>query len=186
MTEREKMLAGELYHADSDPELIQMRLDCKELCYNFNQLRPSQREEQTKLMRRLLGRTGERFHINAPFWCDYGVNIEIGENFYSNHGLTILDCAKVVFGDNVFIGPGCGFYTAGHPLDAQRRNQGLEYAKPILVGDNVWFGGGVHVMPGVTIGANCVIAGGSVVTRNIPERVVAAGNPCRPLRSVAP
>jgi len=127
---------------------------------------------------------GESFCITAPFWCDYGYNIEIGENFYTNHNCVILDGAKVKFGDNVFVAPNCGFYTAGHPIDFQRRNAGLEYAYPITVGDNVWFGGGVQVMPGVTIGSNVVIASGSVVNRDIPDNVVAAGNPCRVVRPI--
>ena len=135
-------------------------------------------------MRKILGNTGASFCILAPFWCDYGYNIEIGENFFANHNCIILDCAKVTFGDNVFIAPNCGFYTAGHPIDAERRNQGLEYARPIKVGDDVWFGGGVQVMPGVTIGSNTVIGSGSVVTKDIPSGVVAAGNPCRVIRPI--
>ncbi len=122
--------------------------------------------------------------IEPSFYCDYGYNIEIGENFYSNHNLVILDGGKVAFGDNVFIAPNCGFYTAGHPLDVKQRNRGLEYAYPIKVGNNVWIGGNVSVMPGVTIGDNTVIGGGSVVTKNIPSGVVAVGNPCRVLREI--
>ena len=108
----------------------------------------------------------------------------MGDNFYSNHNLVILDCAEVIFGDNVFIGPNCGFYTAGHPLDYKARNYGLEYAKPIKVGNNVWIGGNVCVMPGVTIGDNVVIGGGSVVTKDIPSGVVAVGNPCKPVKEI--
>lgn len=126
----------------------------------------------------------ENYWIEQPFWCDYGYNIEIGENFYSNHNLTILDGNKVKFGDNVFIGPNCSFYTAGHPLDTQRRNQGLEYAKPIIIGNNVWLGGNVCVLPGVTIGDNVVIGAGSVVTKDIPSNVVAAGNPCKIIKNL--
>lgn len=184
MTEKEKMLAGLIYDANNDPDLIRERAACKDLCWEFNQLRPSQTEEQTALLRRLLGKTGERFCICAPFWCDYGYNIEVGENFFANHNCVILDGAKVVFGNNVFIAPDCGFYTAGHPVDAERRNAGLEYAWPITVGDDVWIGGGIQVMPGVTIGSHVVIGGGSVVTRDIPSGVVAVGNPCRVLRPI--
>ena len=120
--------------------------------------------------------------IQPTFWCDYGYNIEIGENFYANHNCVILDDAKVVFGDNVFLAPNCTFATAGHPLDIQQRNQGLEYAYPITVGDNVWIGAGVTVLPGVTIGAGSVIGAGSLVNRDIPAGVLAAGNPCRVIR----
>ena len=184
MTEKEKMLAGILYDANYDEALLQERIACKELCYDYNLLRPSQTEQQDTQMRKILGKTGASFCILAPFWCDYGYNIEIGENFFANHNCIILDCAKVTFGDNVFIAPNCGFYTAGHPIDAERRNQGLEYARPIKVGDDVWFGGGVQVMPGVTIGSNTVIGSGSVVTKDIPSGVVAAGNPCRVIRPI--
>ena len=124
------------------------------------------------------------FAIIAPFWCDYGYNIEIGDNFFANYNCVILDAATVKFGDNVIITPNCGFYTAGHPLDSERRSKGLEYAYPITIGDNVWFGGGVQVMPGVTIGSDTVIGSGSVVTKDIPEGVVAVGNPCRVIREI--
>ena len=120
----------------------------------------------------------------AKLLLDYGFNIEIGENFYSNHNLVILDANKVKFGDNVFIGPNCGFYTSGHPLDYQTRNKPLEYAKPITIGNNVWIGGNVCVMPGVTIGSNTVIGAGSVVTKDIPDNVVAVGNPCKVIRNM--
>jgi len=186
LTEREKMLEGLLYDANYDEALIAERAVAKDLCFDFNQTRPSDVAGQTKIMQDLLGKTGDNFTVVAPFWCDYGSNIEIGDNFFANHNCVILDGAKVTFGDNVFIAPDCGFYTAGHPLDAERRNQGLEYAKPITVGDNVWIGGGVKVMPGVTIGDNAVIGGGSVVTKDIPANVIAVGNPCRILREITP
>ena len=184
MTEKEKMQNQMLYDANYDPELIQERKDCKDLCYEYNRLRPSQTAEQEELLRKILGNTKTSFCVVAPFWCDYGYNIEIGENFFANHNCVILDCAKVSFGDNVFIAPNCGFYTAGHPIDADRRNAGLEYAYPIKVGDNVWFGGGVQVLPGVTIGSDVVIAAGSVVNRDIPDHVVAGGKPCRVIRPI--
>ena len=178
------MAAGQLYYADSDPELVALRLACKDLCWQYNQLRPSQTEERRALLGRLLGGTGERFHLEPSLWFDYGKNIFLGEDFYSNHNLVILDVAPVTFGDHVLLGPNCGFYTAGHPVDAERRDAGLEYGRPITVGSSVWFGGSVSVMPGVRIGSNVVIAGGSVVVKDIPDNVVAAGNPCRVLRPI--
>ncbi len=184
LTEKEKMLAGMLYDADHDEELVQDRIRAKDLCYDFNQLRPTRVKEQKEVMKKLLGKTEGAFQIIQPFWCDYGYNIEIGKNFFANHNLVILDCTKVKFGDNVMIAPNCGFYTAGHPLDAERRNQGLEYAYPITVGDNVWIGAGVHVMPGVTIGNNVVIGGGSVVVKDIPDNVVAVGNPAKVIKTL--
>lgn len=184
MTEKEKMLAGMLYDADHDQTLVRERLFCKDLCHEFNLLLPSQLEERQAILKKLLGKTKTSFFITAPFWCDYGYNIEIGEGFYTNHNCVILDCAKVSFGDHVLIGPGCGFYTAGHPIDAELRKQSLEYARPITVGDDVWIGGGVQVLPGVTIGSNVVIGSGSVVTKDIPDGVVAAGNPCRVIRPI--
>ena len=184
MTEKEKMLNQMMYNGGVDEELAQERMKCKDLCYEFNNIRPSQIEEQKQKIKEIVGKTKSSFYITGPFWCDYGYNIELGENFYANHNLVILDCTKVVFGDNVLIGPDCGFYTAGHPIDAERRNAWLEYAYPITVGNNVWIGGGVRVMPGVNIGNDVVIGGGSVVTKDIPDNVVAVGNPCRVIRKI--
>ena len=183
-TEKEKMLAGELYDANYNRELIAERQRCKDLCHEYNMTVPSQTEKREELMRRLLGRTGERFLIEQPFYCDYGYNIEIGEDFYANVNCVILDGAKVTFGRNVFIAPNCGFYTAGHPLDIAQRNSGLEYARPITVGNDVWIGANVAVLPGVTIGDGCVIGAGSVVTRDIPAHSLAVGNPCRVIRRI--
>lgn len=184
MTEKEKMQRQMLYDANYDVELLKERAKAKALCHKYNQLSPSDIEAQMELMRKLLGKVKGDFSIAAPFWCDYGYNIEIGANFYSNHNLVILDGGKVTFGDNVFIAPNCGFYTAGHPIDFERRNRGLEYAYPITVGDNVWIGAGVQVMPGVTIGSNVVIGGGSVVVKDIPSNCVAVGNPCHKVREI--
>ncbi len=184
MTEREKMLQHKLYDATYDQELEQERLACKDLCYDYNALRPSKIRERRILLQKLLGQTGKSFHIESPFWCDYGYNIRLGENFYANHNLVILDAGGVSFGDNVFIAPNCGFHTSGHPIDTKRRNKGLEYAYPIRVGHHVWIGAGVNVLPGVTIGDNVVIGSGSVVTKDIPSNSVAVGNPCRVIRQI--
>lgn len=184
MTEKEKMRAQMLYDANYDQALLEERDKAKDFCHQYNQLHPSDRSGQWEVLKKLLGKTGENFTLTAPFWCDYGYNIELGENFYANHNLVILDGAKVTFGDNVFIGPDCGFHTAGHPIDFERRNQGLEYAYPITVGDNVWIGAGVQVMPGVSIGSNVVIGGGSVVVKDIPSNCVAVGNPCKVIRAI--
>ncbi len=184
MTEKEKREAGILYDANFDVILMKELSDCKDLCYEFNLLKPSQYGKREALLRQLFGSVKSILAIQSPFYCDFGYNIHVGKNFYANHGMTILDTAKVTFGDNVFIGPYCGFYTAGHPIDASLRNQGLEYARAITVGNDVWFGGGVQVMPGVTIGSDVVIGSGSVVTKDIPSHVVAVGNPCKVLRPI--
>lgn len=184
MTELEKALAGQLYDANHDPEVARTLLACKDLCHAYNQLLPSRIEEKTALLERILGQMGEGCVITAPAWFDYGKRTAVGERFYANHNLVVLDAGTVTFGDDVFIGPNCCFTTSGHPLDAQRRNQGLEYAYPIRVGSNVWFGANVTVLPGVTIGDDCVIGAGSVVTKDIPSGVVAVGNPCRVLRPI--
>ena len=183
MNEKEKMLAGELYNP-LDEELFQGRTKAKALCHKYNSLAPDKIKEKSEIIRELFSKAGENFIIEPNFFCDYGYNIEIGENFYSNHNLVILDSAKVKFGDNVFIGPNCGFYTAEHPIDAVERNKGLEYAKQINVGDNVWFGGNVTVLGGVSIGNNVVIGAGSVVVKDIPDNVVAVGNPCKVIRQI--
>lgn len=173
-----------LYDANNTKELSNDLARTKDLCYDYNQLRPSDENGQQELMKKLLGKVKGAFCIVAPFWCDYGYNIEIGNDFFANHNTVILDGAKVKFGDHVFIAPNCGFYTAGHPIDFERRNQGSEYAYPITVGDNVWIGAGVQVMPGVTIGNNVVIGGGSVVVKDIPSDSVAVGNPCKVIRAI--
>lgn len=184
MTEKEKMLAGMIYDANYDPTLIEERMKCKEMCRDYNELRPSDMAERDALLRRMLGEVKGDLLIEQPFYCDYGYNISVGRNFYSNFNMVILDGAPVTFGDNVFVAPNCGFYTAGHPLDYVSRNKGLEYARPIKVGNNVWIGAQVCVLPGVTIGDNCVIGAGSVVNKDIPANSLAAGNPCRVIRSI--
>lgn len=184
MSEEEKMLAGEIYDANYDKELFEKRLNAEELCKKFNESDVRNIEEKKRILEKLFQKKIEIMGIEPNFYCDYGFNIYLGKNFYSNHNLVILDANKVEFGNDVFIGPNCGFYTSGHPLDYEKRNKGLEYAKPIKVGNNVWIGGNVCVMPGVTIGDNVVIGAGSVVTKDIPANVVAVGNPCKVLRKI--
>lgn len=171
----------DLYNA-MDERLVKDRMRAKRLCYEYNKIVPEDVKKREEIIKTLLGKIGEGFYVEQPFYCDYGYNIEIGKSFYSNHNLVILDCAKVTIGDNVFIAPNCGIYTAAHPLDAETRNKGLEYAKPIKIGDNVWIGGNVVILPGVSIGDNTVVGAGSVVTKDIPANVIAVGNPCRVLR----
>ena len=184
MTEKEKMLSGELYDAAFNKELTEDRCKAKDICYQYNNLKPSNIVEREKIIKKLFAKTGNQITVEQNFYCDYGYNIYVGENFYMSYNCVILDCAKVEFGDNVLIAPNCGFYTAGHPLEIELRNKGLEYAKPIKIGNNVWIGGNVTVLPGVTIGDNVTIGGGSVITKNIPSNVVAAGNPCKIIKEI--
>ncbi|MBP2168861.1 acetyltransferase-like isoleucine patch superfamily enzyme [Erwinia toletana] len=185
MKEMEKAAAGLLYDANYDQDVLRQRDEAKSALYDYNHLHPHKGAERTAIIKSLLGKTGENILVESPFWCDYGYNIEVGENFYANVNLVILDGAKVTIGDNAFIAPNVGLYTAGHPLDAERRNQGLEYAFPITIGNNVWIGAAVSVMPGVTIGDGCVIGAGSVVTKDLPANVLAMGNPCRVVREIS-
>lgn len=183
-TEKQKLAAGKLYNAGLDPQLQSELLRAKQLCFNYNQTPPLDKEKRLHILYQLLGKLGSAPVIEQPFYCDYGYNIEIGDYFYSNVNLVILDCAKVSFGDHVFIAPNCGFYTAGHPLDKLQRNSGLEFGHPIHVGNDVWIGAQVAVLPGVTIGDGAVIGAGSVITKDIPSGVLAAGNPCRVIREI--
>lgn len=185
MTEKEKAMQGLLYNNNFDEELISERLDCQTKCQEYNQLSPKAKEKREQLIKDIISDIGDNFLIEQPFHCDFGYNIHIGKNFYSNYNLVILDEASVTIGDYVFIAPDCGIYTAGHPINARQRNEGLEYAKPVSIGNHVWIGGGVKIMPGITIGNNVVIGGGSVVTKNIPDGVVAAGNPCKIIRKIS-
>lgn len=184
MTEKEKARLGLLYDANYDEELLAERRRCKELCFQFNQLSPLKELEQKEIIGKLFGKTKENFCVTAPFYCDYGYNIEIGENFYSNHNLVILDGAKVEIGDNVFIAPNCCITTAGHPINIDERNRGLEYAYPIKIGNNVWIGAGANILPGVTIGDNVTIGAGSVVNKSISANSIAVGNPCKVIKTI--
>ena len=176
MTEKEKMLKKLLYDANYDIELINERITAKDLCHQYNLLYPSYEQNRQKILKQLLGKTEGSFYIIAPFWCDYGYNIEIGENFFANHNTIILDAAKVKFGNNVFVAPNCGFYTAGHPIDYERRNKGLEYAYPITIGDNVWIGVGAIVSNRVSVGTNARVSIGAVATKNVPDEMTVSGN----------
>ena len=177
------MLSGLPYKAWLDG-LSEERMACKKLVHEFNLLPPEQEDRAEELMRALLGKAGKDAWINAPFHCDYGYNIEVGDNFFANYNLTILDVAKVVIGNNVQIAPNVSIYTAGHPIHPDSRNSGYEYGIPVAIGDNVWIGGDVVILPGVTIGSNSVLGAGSVVSKDVPEWVAAAGNPCRVIRAV--
>ncbi|MHC5372201.1 sugar O-acetyltransferase [Enterococcus sp. LJL120] len=181
----ERMIAGELYLA-RDSELSAKFTRCQKLLDEYNRLTYEQKERRTEIRRELLGTSGEHVTLVAPFRCDYGENISIGENFYANYDCIMLDVAPIEIGDNVMFGPRVGLYTAGHPIDAAVRNTGLEFGNKIKIGDNVWIGGNTVVNPGVTIGNNVVIGSGSVVTKDIPADVIALGNPCRVLRPISP
>lgn len=183
MDQKERMLAGLPYKAWLDG-LMEERLENQKRVYRFNLLPPDAFEEQDALIKEILGKTGERVHIMPPFHCDYGRNIEVGEDFFANYNLVILDVGKVKIGKNAQIAPNVAIYTAGHPIHPDSRNSGYEYGIPVTIGDNVWLGGNVCIMPGVTIGDNAVIGAGSVVTKDIPSNVFAAGNPCRVIRPI--
>lgn len=182
MTEKEKLLKGEFYNP-LDSELINERVKCKLLCQEYNRLKYVDIENREKFLKQIFGKTSGKFFVEQPFICDYSYNIEIGEKFYSNHNLTILDCAKVIFGDNVLVGSNCSFYTAEHPLGFEARNKGLEYAHPIKIGNNMWIGGSVTILSGVSVGNNVVIGAGSVVTKDIPDDCVVAGVPAKIIKN---
>ncbi|WP_231729731.1 sugar O-acetyltransferase [Pedobacter sp. Leaf176] len=183
LTQKEKMLAGKAYQAGCE-ELSKERLKAREIVYEFNNLAPKFMKQRKALLKRLFGKTERMFYVEPPFRCDYGYNIEIGDNFYANFNLVILDCAKVTIGNSVFIAPNVAIYTAGHPIHSHLRDQEYEWAQEVTIGNSVWIGGNVVINPGVKIGSNVVIGSGSVVTRPIPDNVFAAGNPCRVIRQL--
>lgn len=183
MNQKERMQKNLPYKAWLDG-LSEERLECKKKIYEYNHLPPERWEERTELIKNILGSTGENVHIEEPFHCDYGSNIEVGENFFANYNLTVLDVGKVTIGDNAQIAPNVSIYTAGHPVHPDSRNSGYEYGIDISIGDNVWIGGSTCILPGVHIGNNVVIGAGSVVTKDIPDNMIAVGNPCRVIREI--
>ncbi|WP_102398679.1 sugar O-acetyltransferase [Haloimpatiens massiliensis] len=181
-SEKEKMLAGDLYNA-GDEQLVKERDYARSLTFEFNHTKPSEKEIRQEIIKKLINTKG-LFHIEAPFNCDYGYNIKVGENFFANFGCTILDVNRVEIGDNVLLAPNVQIYTAAHPVDPIERLNGKECAKPIVIGNNVWVGGGTIICPGVKIGDNVTIGAGSVVTKDIPDNVIAVGNPCKVIKSI--
>lgn len=181
MTQFERMMAQLPYHADDETRKIMM--NTRFLLQEYNSLAPDNMDRKNEILRTLLGKTGEKFYIEPPFRCDYGCNIELGENFYSNYNLTILDCNKVKIGDNVLFAPNVTITAAGHPIHPMSRKK-YEYGIPVTIGNDVWIGANVVICPGVTIGDGCVIGAGSVVTKDIPANTVAFGNPCRVYRQI--
>lgn len=182
-TEKEKMLSCELYDA-SDSELTKERAKAREIVYDFNNTKPGEHNYRCDLLKKLFGNIKSSICIEPPFHCDYGYNIEVGENFYVNFGCIFLDVNKIKIGDNVLIAPNVQLYTASHPVDPTVRLTFKELGFPITIGNNVWIGGGSIICPGVTIGNNVTIGAGSVVTKDIPDNVVAAGNPCRVIKKL--
>lgn len=183
MNHEERMVAGLPYQAWQDG-LPEKREACARRLYEYNNLPPERWGEREALLRGILGKAGAKPEVNPPFLCDYGWNIEVGDNFYANYNLVVLDVAKVAIGRNCFIAPNVAIYTAGHPLHPEARNTGYEYGLPISIGDDVWIGGNTVVLPGVSIGSGTTIGAGSVVNRDIPAGVLAAGNPCRVIRPI--
>lgn len=181
MTEREKCEAG-LWYDTAFPGREEDHLRCADLCWEYNHTRPSDMEGREQLLRQIFGALGQSPYVEPNLFCGFGYNIEAGDRFFVNNNCVFVDPGKIRFGSDVKIAPQCGFYTALHPLDPHRRKAGVEAAYPITVGNNVWFGGGVKVLPGVSIGDNSVIGAGSVVTGDIPANCLALGNPCRVIR----
>lgn len=181
-TEKEKMVSGELYNA-ADAGLMAERRACRELCRKLNHSALDDETGRRAIIHALLGRPSDVW-IEPPFYCDYGTNIRLGLKVFFNFDCVVLDVAEVCIGDHVLIGPAVQIYTAMHPLNAQKRRTGLECAKPVVIGSDVWIGGGAIICPGVTIGDRVVIGAGSVVTRDVPDDVVIAGNPARIIREL--
>lgn len=182
--EREKMLNGDLYDP-LDPELVAARIRARDLCQALNATREADAGERRRLLIDLFGAGGDEVWMQPPFYCDYGSNIALGTRVFFNFNCVVLDVCRVLVGDYTLFGPAVQIYTAMHPLDAELRRT-REFAKPVTIGSDVWVGGGAIICPGVTIGSRAVIGAGSVVTRDIPDDVLAAGNPCRVIRPITP
>ncbi|WP_028402274.1 maltose acetyltransferase domain-containing protein [Ectobacillus panaciterrae] len=182
-TEKEKMLAGEMYNP-ADPELVKDRENARRQVRIYNQTLETEGDKRTQLLKEFLGSTGENVYMEPNIRFDYGYNIFVGENFFANFDCVILDVCEVRFGDNCMLAPGVHIYTATHPLNPTERNSGKEYAKPITIGDNVWIGGSAVINPGVKIGDNVVIASGAVVTKDVPPNVVVGGNPAKVIKQI--
>lgn len=181
LSEKEKMIAGAKYNA-GDAELLRARMRAHDLCHALSQVKPSDLKAKADILQQLLPYAGEGLFITPAFFCDYGWNITTGKDFYCNTGCVILDCAPVHIGDSVLLAPGVHIYTATHSLEPNERADAVEWAEPVHIGNKVWIGGHATVCPGVNIGDGVVIGAGSVVTKNIPANVIAAGNPCRVIR----
>lgn len=186
MTEQEKAEAGLLYNPNTTDEMKSYRFKIQDAIYEYNKFKPSQVQERRDFLAKIFGKIGEKCNILPPFKCDYGFRIEVGENFFANYNFIVLDGNYVRIGDNVWIAPNVGIYAAGHPLDVEDRIAGEEYAFPVTIEDNVWIGGGVSIIGGVTIGRNAVVAAGSVVIRDVPADTLVAGNPARVVRKLTP
>lgn len=182
-TEKEKMLAGEIYNP-ADPELVRDREEARRKVRVYNQTLETEGEKRTNILKDLLGSTGENIYMEPNIRFDYGYNTYVGENFYANFDCTFLDVCEIRIGDNCMLGPNVHIYTATHPINPIERNSGKEYGKPVNIGDNVWIGGGSIINPGVTIGDNVVIASGSVVTKDVPANVVVGGNPAKIIKQI--
>ncbi len=184
MTEKEKMLSGMVYSAIDD-QLLKELNEVKEIIHEYNALRPSETARRLEILKDLLGYVADdEIIVNQPFYCDYGKQISVGKRFFANFNLTVLDEARVTIGDDCFIGPNVSIYTACHSTDPVERNTRREWAEPVTIGDNVWIGGSVTILPGVTIGSNVTIGAGSVVVKDIPDNVVAVGNPCKVIKKI--
>lgn len=182
-TEKEKMLNGEMYDP-ADPVLVKEREEARRLVRLFNQTTEQEDEKRIELLKELLGSTGKDVYMEPNIRFDYGYNTHVGENFFANFDCTFLDVCEIHIGDNCMLAPGVQIYTATHPLDPVERNSGKEYAKPVIIGDNVWIGGHAIINPGVTIGDNVVVASGAVVTKDVPNNVVVGGNPARIIKEI--